>query len=94
MKKFTKMTLAFLACFLLAGMLCSCGGGEQGGGGKERITLTVWGAENDQAMLKEMCAAFAEANPDKEYKFLYGVQGEGDAADKVLNDVTAGPDVF
>ena len=58
------------------------------------MTLTVWGSQEDQAMLKEMCDAFAAANPDKEYKFLFGVQGEGDAADKVLNDVTSGPDVF
>jgi arabinogalactan oligomer/maltooligosaccharide transport system substrate-binding protein len=98
MKKFTKITLTFLAFFLFAGFLCSCGGnqGTNPGGNnkKDKITLTVWGAENDQAMLKEMCAAYAEANPDKEYKFLFGVQGEGDAADKVLNDVTAGPDVF
>ena len=64
------------------------------GGPKEKITLTVWGSQEDQEMLKEMCQAYAEANPDKEYKFLFGVQGEGDAADKVLNDVTSGPDVF
>ena len=63
-------------------------------GPKEKITLTVWGSQEDQEMLKEMCQAYAEANPDKEYKFLFGVQGEGDAADKVLNDVTSGPDVF
>lgn len=63
-------------------------------GEKQKVTLTVWGSEEDQAMLKEMCAAFAAANPDKEYKFLFGVQGEGDAADKVLNDVTSGPDVY
>ena len=61
---------------------------------KEKITLTVWGSQEDQEMLKAMCAAYAAANPDKEYKFLFGVQGEGDAADKVLNDVTSGPDVF
>ena len=63
-------------------------------GEKQKVTLTVWGSQEDQEMLKEMCAAFAAANPDKEYKFLFGVQGEGDAADKVLNDVTSGPDVF
>ena len=61
---------------------------------QEKITLTVWGSAEDQEMLKEMCAAYAAANPDKEYKFLFGVQGEGDAADKVLNDVTSGPDVY
>ena len=63
-------------------------------GEKKKVTLTVWGSQEDQEMLKEMCKAYAAANPDKEYKFLFGVQGEGDAADKVLNDVTSGPDVF
>ncbi|MBR5668751.1 MAG: extracellular solute-binding protein [Spirochaetales bacterium] len=60
----------------------------------EKITLTVWGSQEDQAMLKEMCAAYAAANPDKNYKFLFGVQSESDAADKVLNDPESGPDVF
>ena len=79
---------------LILSLLClpSCGGDQTDD--KEKITLTVWGSQEDQEMLKEMCAAYAAANPDKEYKFLFGVQGEGDAADKVLNDVTSGPDVF
>lgn len=62
--------------------------------GRPKITLTVWASNEDQAMVKEMCAAYAAANPQNEYKFLFGVQGENDAADKVLNDVTSGPDVF
>ena len=70
------------------------GSGNGNGGKKEKVTLTVWGAEEDQEMLKAMCASFAAANPDKEYKFLFGVQSESDAADKVTNDVTSGPDVF
>lgn len=94
-----KKLLSFLFIFVAAFTLIACGEDEDNGNGagsgdREKVTLTVWGAENDQVMLKEMCQAFAEANPDKEYKFLFGVQGEGDAADKVLNDVTAGPDVF
>ena len=60
----------------------------------EKITLTVWGSQEDQALLKTMCNAYAAANPDKTYKFLYGVQSESDAADKVLNDPESGPDVF
>ena len=104
MKKFK--FLSVIAITLLASLLLvSCGGKDQGNGDsgnngsgdsgtKEKITLTVWGSQEDQEMLKEMCAAYAAANPDKEYKFLFGVQGEGDAADKVLNDVTSGPDVF
>ncbi len=97
--------MAIIATILVLCLaLGSCGGGtgdgtgsgsgNGDGGKKEKVTLTVWGAEEDQAMLKAMCASFAEANPDKEYKFLFGVQSESDAADKVLNDVTSGPDVF
>ncbi len=86
------LSIISLMLVLVVSLLClaSCGGGDE----KEKITLTVWGSQEDQEMLKEMCAAFAAANPDKEYKFLFGVQGEGDVADKVLNDVTSGPDVF
>ena len=94
--------LSLIAAILVVCLsLVACGGGQgnqgnsgEGSGEKEKITLTVWGSQEDQEMLKEMCAAYAAANPDKEYKFLFGVQGEGDAADKVLNDVTSGPDVF
>lgn len=66
------------------------GNTSQGGS----YTLTVWGAEEDQEMLKEMCDAFAKANPQNKYTFQFGVQGEGEAADKVLNDVQSGPDVY
>ena len=94
MKKFiTIITLLILACaFVFAG------GDEEKSSApaasSEKITLTVWGSQEDQAMLKEMCAAYAAANPDKNYKFLFGVQSESDAADKVLNDPESGPDVF
>ena len=87
-----KIFYGILIAFVAAFSLCSCGGDQPTE--KTKYTLTVWGAENDQAMLKEMCQAFAEANPENEYKFLFGVQGENDAADKVLNDVTSGPDVY
>ena len=80
MKKFK--FLSVIAITLLASLLLvSCGGKDQGNGDggnngsgdsgtKEKITLTVWGSQEDQEMLKEMCAAYAAANPDKEYKFL------------------------
>ncbi len=72
-------------------------GGSSGTGGDpsgKEITLTVWGAQEDQDMLKAMCDAYAKANPQNKYTFLFGVQGEGDAGDKILNDVIAGPDVY
>ena len=98
MKKF-KILAIIAAMLLLCVALVACGNSDNSGDSgdpqnKEKVTLTVWGSQEDQEMLKEMCAAYAAANPDKEYKFLFGIQGEGDAADKVLNDVTSGPDVF
>ena len=98
MKKLRILSLA-LALLMLVMALAACNKDNNNDnnvqpGEKKKVTLTVWGSQEDQEMLKEMCAAFAAANPDKEYKFLFGVQGEGDAADKVLNDVTSGPDVY
>ena len=90
MKKIRILSLV-IALLMLTMVFAACNKNNEE---KEKVTLTVWGSQEDQAMLKEMCEAFAAANPDKEYKFLFGVQGEGDAADKVLNDVTSGPDVF
>ena len=69
------------------------GGGSNNGNSKE-ITLTVWGAQEDQQMLKEMCDAYAKENSRNKYKFQFGVLGEGNSSDKILNDVEAGPDVF
>ena len=94
--KISRIIATRLAVMMLLLAFVSCGGDKPAtdNTNKEKVTLTVWGSAEDQEMLKEMCAAYAAANPDKEYKFLFGVQGEGDAADKVLNDVTSGPDVF
>ncbi len=102
MKKF-KILAMIAAILVLCLALVACGGDDKNdnsnnsdnnNGPKTKVTLTVWGSQEDQEMLKAMCASYAAANPDKEYKFLFGVQSESDAADKVLGDVTSGPDVF
>ena len=94
-----KKTIAIIALLALACCFAFAGGDEEqasapAAASGEKITLTVWASQEDQAMIKEMCNAYAAANPDKTYKFLYGVQSESDAADKVLNDPESGPDVF
>ncbi len=97
MKKMTRI-LCLVLCLLMVGSLFACqtntNSSTSGNGEKTKYTLTIWGAQEDQAMLKEMCAAYAAANPQNEYKFLFGVQGENNAADKILNDVTSGPDIY
>ena len=97
MKKFKILALALVALMVLSLTLVACnptndnngdgngtgnGNGTGDGGAKTKYTLTVWGSQEDQAMLKEMCAAYAAANPQNEYKFLFGVQSEADAADR------------
>ena len=93
-----KKTIAIIALLALVCCFAFAGGDEEQASAPaasgEKITLTVWASQEDQAMIKEMCNAYAAANPDKTYKFLYGVQSESDAADKVLNDPESGPDVF
>ena len=56
----------------------SSNGGDSAGSG-EAVNLTVWGPQEDQELLKQMCDAFAAANPDKTYTFTYGVVSEADA---------------
>ena len=95
-----KKIIALLLVLVMVFSLAACGNtagttpANKPQGGGQKYTLTIWGAEQDQDMLKAMCAAYAAANPQNTYKFLFGVQGENDAADKILNDVTSGPDIY
>ncbi len=89
------------AAALILGALCACGRdntadqeSDVSGGTGKTITLTVWGAQEDQAMLKDMCEAYAAENPQNTYQFQFGVQSEGDVGDKILGDVMAGPDIY
>ena len=100
MKFIIKLTALALSLATLGSMIAACSrdgsgdGGSGGGGGKKTVTLTVWGAQEDQQMLKEMCDAYARENTEVTYKFNFGVLGEGNSSDKILNDVEAGPDIF
>lgn len=68
----------------------------------EKVTLTVWGPQEDQAavgdysegILKAMCESFDEAHPEWDITFEYGVCSEGDAKDIVTKDVAAAADVY
>ena len=91
------MMLSMVACNSSSGS----GGANSGNGGGnsskptgEPIVLTIWCPEADHEFAKQVAAQYQAANPDKTYKFLFGIQGENDAATKVLNDVENAPDVF
>lgn len=91
------LTILLLTAFVISSVIA--GGGKEetsssASASGEKITLTVWGAQDDQALLKELCSEYASLHPENQYKFLFGVQAETDCADKVLNDPESGPDVF
>ena len=60
----------------------------------DEIRLTVWVSEADQAFAKEVAEKFKQANSDKQYRFVFDVQGENEAATRILNDVESAADVF
>ena len=58
------------------------------------IRLTVWVSEGDMAFARQVAEDFKRANPDKRYTFVFDVQGENEAATRILNDVENAADVF
>ncbi|MCD8342448.1 MAG: extracellular solute-binding protein [Clostridiales bacterium] len=60
----------------------------------ETITLTVWGAEEDQTLLAELVEGFKETYSDYTFDIQIGVESESTAKDTVLTDIEAAADVF
>ncbi len=58
------------------------------------VDLTIWAAEEDQQMFKDMADAFAAQYPEVTFNFEIGVQSESTAKDTVLTDVEAAADVY
>lgn len=61
---------------------------------EETIKLTVWGAEEDQNLLKELAGKFEETYPDMSFDIQIGVESESTAKDTILTDVEAAADVY
>lgn len=56
--------------------------------------LKVWGPQEQQDTLKELCDQFQAAHPEAKFTFEFGVVSEADARDNVLKDPAAAADVF
>ena len=61
---------------------------------EETITLTLWGAEEDQTLLGELVEEFKAAYPDVTFDIQIGVESESTAKDTILTDVEAAADVY
>lgn len=56
-----------------AGNSTASSGGSESTAGSEKVSLTVWGPQEDQELIKKMCDEFAAANPEKTYTFTYAL---------------------
>ena len=60
----------------------------------ETISLTLWGAEEDQALLVDLVEKFKAAYPSQTFDIKIGVESESTAKDTILTDIEAAADVF
>ena len=60
----------------------------------ETISLTLWGAEEDQSLLVDLVEKFKAAYPDQTFDIKVGVESESTAKDTILTDIEAAADVF
>jgi len=96
------MKMKVLSLFLSIGMLlCLPACGEeppepaQDSTQKETVSLTVWGAEEDEALLQEIFASFqARYAGEASFRITYQPQSESSCKDALLGDLEGGPDVF
>lgn len=89
--KFKKIPAVALAVVTAAG-LAACGGSSSGA--DDAVSIRVWGAEDDQALLSELIAGFEAQYPDVDFDIQLGVESESTAKDTILTDVEAAADVF
>ncbi len=96
MKKYISLLLAVL---VLMTSFTGCGKKEGSSDGDvEKITLTVWGPQEDQpdseGWLPTMCETFNDAHPEWDITFKYGVCSEGDAGKNISADPSGSADVY
>ena len=70
----------------------SSGGGQTSDG---VVALTVWGAQEDEALLQEIFASFQSHYADQaSFQITYQAQSESNCKDALLGDLEKGADVF
>lgn len=90
--------LLILSVWMLA-LLAGCGGRDQPADSSqpasETVALTVWGAEEDEALLQEIFASFqSQYAGQASFQITYQPQSESNCKDVLLGDLEGGADVF
>ncbi len=93
-----KVLAILLSALMTVGLLAACGNGNSTGGGSDAgstgpVSLSVWGPQEEQALLQEMCDAFV-AQSGKDITIELGVVSEADARARYSEDPEAAADVF
>lgn len=83
----------------LLSLLASCNGQapipDESRPAKETVALTVWGAEEDEALLQQIFASFqAHYAGEADFQITYQPQSESNCKDVLLGDLEGGADVF
>ena len=102
MNKMKKVLALGLAVAMTATMLVGCGGKsdttDNGGGkttgGKEKVSLKVWGPAEEQKLLKELTDEFNKQDDKYEVTFDIATVAENDAYTQFGKDAKVAADVF
>ena len=90
---------SFFLSLCALGLLAGCSGREQPTSAvqpaPETVQLTVWGAEEDEALLQEIISSFqSEYSDEADLRITYQAQSESNCKDVLLGDLENGADVF
>lgn len=98
-----KLLSVVLLCTLFAGVLTGCQGdsgaaGDNGAaesGADSKVSLTLWGAKEDGALLSELVESFkTQYAAQADFDITIEYQGEAQCKDNLFGDIEGGPDVF
>ena len=94
-KRIFLLTLSACFLFLLAACRSQAPASEESRPVKETVALTVWGAEEDEALLQQIFASFkAHYAGQADFQITYQPQSESNCKDVLLGDLEGGADVF
>ncbi len=95
MKKCVFLLLSLGALVLLSACKDSAPPPESSGEERETVSLTVWGAEEDEALLQEIFTSFQSRYAgEADFRITYQPQSESHCKDALLGDLEGGADVF
>ena len=94
-KRIFLLTLSACCLFLLAACRSQAPASEESLPVKETVALTVWGAEEDEALLQQIFASFkAHYAGQADFQITYQPQSESNCKDVLLGDLEGSADVF